>query len=137
MAQCRTAGLEGLENLFENLAALPAQVINDMLYAQADVILPAQRAKIRVRWSGEYATGQTAQSLTKGKIRQKNDDRRLSLEFHGSHHGAPNTEIAFVNEYGKTNQPARPAIREANEENAGRAAEAAADVLDRWIQKHV
>lgn len=48
-----------------------------------------------------------------------------------------NGEIAFINEYGKTNQPARPAIREANEENADQAVEDAADVLDRWIQKHV
>ena len=137
MAQCKTAGLEGLENLFENLAALPVQVVNDMLFAEADVIIPAQKAKMRVRWSGKYATGKTAESLTKGKIRQKNYDRRLSLEFRGSHHGTPNTEIAFVNEYGKTNQPARSAIREANEESEDRAVEAAADVLDRWIDKHV
>ena len=42
-------------------------------------------------------------------------------------------EIAFINEFGKKNQPARPFISQANESNAGAAVDAAADVYDRYL----
>lgn len=137
MARFTTQGIDRLEKTFADLSLLPDDIIERMLLAQADRIEPAQKRKMRVRWTGRYATGKTADSLTRTSPKRGKSGISLYLTFRGSHHGTRNGEIAFINEYGKTNQPARPAIREANEENADQAVEDAADVLDRWIQKHV
>lgn len=45
-----------------------------------------------------------------------------------------NAEVAFVNEYGKAGQPARPFINTANEKSADAAVEAAAGVYDKYLK---
>lgn len=133
MAKIQFDGLADISALFEGLARMPDELLDDMLNAEGDVVVPAQKEKMRLMWTGPYSTGKTAESLKKGTPKTQSDGRVMHLDFAGSHHGTRNAEIAFINEYGKTNQPARPAIRESAEECADRAAEAAADALEKWI----
>lgn len=48
--------------------------------------------------------------------------------------GNRNAEVAFINEFGKHGQPARPFIKTANEEAADTAVEAAAKVYDKYLK---
>ena len=45
-----------------------------------------------------------------------------------------NSEIAFINEFGKHGQPPRPFIQTANEKYADRAVDAAFDVYDEYLR---
>ena len=141
MGRLTVNGLDALSDDFAALARLPDSVVEGILEAEADVILPAQRAEIEKQWKGPHSLGISSKSVKKGKVKKDRDGRSLTIYPQGTRkrggRSTRNAEIAFINEYGKTNQPARPAIREANEENADQAVEDAADVLDRWIQKHV
>ena len=46
-----------------------------------------------------------------------------------------NAEIAFINEYGKRGQPARPFMGRAMTENEAKIADAGGEVLGDWIEK--
>ena len=55
--------------------------------------------------------------------------RSVDITFEGTQHGNKLTEIAFVNEYGKSGQVARPFVRSAIETKKEAANEKAAAVL--------
>ncbi len=121
---------------FEELANIPDEVLDEMLEAQADVIEPAQREKARAY--GVYGTGGVIASITRGKVKRSSKGRTLSIYPRGSRKRGNTTtreaEIAFINEFGKRNQPARPFIRDANESAADEAVQASKAVYDSWLQ---
>lgn len=58
---------------------------------------------------GVWRTGQTLESLTVGNVRQGADTVSCTVSYQGKNRkGRPNAEVAFVNEYGKRGQAARP-----------------------------
>lgn len=132
----------GLDELFDDLAAiaeLPDEIALEMLQAEAEVVAEAQAAEARAMLSGEYSTGTTASSVTYGKkIIVRDGERVLYVYPNGTrkdHGGKRRTaEVAYVNEYGKHNQPARPFIRTANEKAADPALQAAARVYDEYLK---
>jgi len=137
MAQFHVEGLDGLEDFFGNIAAIPDKVIDKMLNAEADVSVIAQKRTTASMWSGPYSTGVSSNSIKKGRPKKTKDGRVVSITFKGSRTRAntttSNAEIAFVQEFGKRGQDARPAIKTANEGCADEAVEAAGVVFDEFL----
>lgn len=134
MADFQVSGLDDLLLSLQDVAALPEDVQDEMLNAQADVVLAAQKKSAL----SIADTGQTARSLRKGKPKTRKGIRSISITFSGSRKRGRSTtrnaEIAFVNEYGKTGMPARNFIRTANEQSAAASTQAAATVYDQYLQ---
>ena len=133
--------LSGLDELFNDLSAiseLPDEVALSMLTAEAEVIQEAQTAEARAMLGGSYSTGKTAQSIKHSKSLKVRDGERCLYVYPMGTRKDGNTrraaEVAYVNEYGKDNQPARPFIRTANEKAGDAAVAAAAVVYDEYLK---
>lgn len=128
------SGIDYLERVTEALMTLPDSVLNEMLEAGADILVKAQTDMARSMLVGEFTTGTTASSITSGK--KKKSGLGMSIEVYPQGTGAngrPSTEIAFINNYGKKGQPARPFITDANNQSQDKATEAAADVFFKYL----
>ena len=138
MAKFSTVGLEDLERDFAAVAEMPDSVILEMLTAEAEVIAEAQAAEARAMLSGPYSTGTTAGGVTfDRKLTKTADGKAVYVAIKGTRSDGNRrrvAEVAFVNEFGKKRQPARPFIRVANERAADGAVEAAARVYDGFLK---
>ena len=134
MADFGVSGLDELMLSLQEVAQLPEDIQDEMLNAQADVVLRAQQSAAQAIKD----TGQTARSLRKGKPKSKKGARSISITFSGSRKrgktSTRNAEIAFVNEFGKRGVPARNFIRSANERSAAASTQAAAIVYDQYLR---
>ena len=117
----------------DDLLRLPAL---KMLTAEAEVVAAAQQSEAQSM--GVYATGKTAGSISYDKkLKVKGASRAIYVSPKGTRSDGNkrrNAEVAFVNEYGKAGQPARPFINTANEKSADAAVEAAAGVYDKYLK---
>lgn len=140
MAKFRATGIDGLALSLEEIAEIPFDVQAEMLDAQADVVVRAQKRKIRQYRI--FDTGTTQRAIAKGKVkRTKEGNAVIYVTPKGSRKRGKgkqtvtrNAEILFVNEFGKRGKQARPAVRDANEECAEATTAAAAAVHDRWLR---
>ena len=107
-----------------------------MLEAEARVVEEAQIYYSKTMLDGPYSTGQTAASIRRGKMKRNKDGmRQVYITPQGTNdNGERNAAVAFINEYGKRGQPARPFIATANEAAATAAAEAAAEIYDEFLR---
>lgn len=136
-----TVSTDGLEELFADLGSLaeiPDDVIADMLIAEAEVVAEAQAQEARTMLSGEFAQGITAGSITfDKKLKIKGSEKSISVYPKGTRRDGNRrsvSEVAFINEFGKAGQPARPFINTANEKSADDAVDAAARVYDEFLK---
>lgn len=113
---------------------MPYWVLEEMLDKQADVVVAAQRETAASMLDGKYNKGAVRAAIKKGRTKRTKDGLVKHITFNGKQHGVRLAEIAFINEYGKRNQPARPFIRTANERCADEAQMAAEKVFDDWIE---
>ena len=149
MAEFSSFGLDELMLSLSEIAEIPEEVQDEILNAQADVTLEAQKNTVRAYgiYDEENTGTHVAESLKKCKVklRKKDGTRVIYITPAGSRKRGGkrrwskvtttrNAEILFVNEYGKKGQKARPAIRDANEKSAGKATQAAMEVYDRWLK---
>lgn len=138
MASISTSGLEELIGDLEAIANIPDSVILDMLTAEADVIAAEQKAQAAAMLSGETSKGITAQGITYDKkLKTTKDGKAIYVYPKGIRtdgNRRRKAEVAFINEYGKKGQPARPFIRVANEKAADAAAQAALKVYDNYLK---
>ena len=82
-----------------------------------------------------HRTGVTLESIKRGKVKTTKTGRVLHVYLQGvNKDGNRNAEVAFINEFGKHGQPARPFIRDANEGSIDKAVDAAAEVYDKFLQ---
>lgn len=134
MGNISVSGLDDLIGDLDELASLPDSVTDQMLNAEADVIEAAQRAEAARMWQGPYYTGTTAASIKKGKVKKTGLDKSITVSPQGTNkRGTRNAEVAFVNEFGKRGQPARPAIKTANERKEKEAVEAGEKVYHAYL----
>jgi len=139
MAGITVDGLDALMDDFVALAALPGKVAEDMLNAEADVLVQAQRAEIESRWRGPYSQGISARSVKKGKVKPSGVGHIIDVYPQGTRKRGKqqvrNAEIAFINEYGAPGQgiAARPAINTANKKKEQEAVEAAEKVYHAYL----
>lgn len=135
MAEISTSGLEELMSDMEKVAELPDAIILEMLTAEAEVIAPAQAAEAQAM--GVYDKGTTAQSIKYDKkLKDTKDGKAIYVYPQGTRSDGNRrrvAEVAFINEFGKGGQPARPFINTANEKKADEAVEAASRVYDKFL----
>lgn len=134
MATLSFKGIDGLMLSLEEMSAIPDDVAAAMLDAEAQVVEEA------IIWAGMqmgvYRTGETLRSIRRGKMKKGRDGtRQMYVTPQGNNdRGERNAVVAFVNEYGKRRQPARPFMRTAVETAAGPAVEAGAAVYDKFLK---
>lgn len=139
MASIEFDNLTGLMLDMEQIANLPDSVIAEMLDSQAEILILAQKNKARAY--GVVDTGEMIDSIKKGKRKKLRDGQEISVYSQGSRtrgrykkSTTTNAEIAFVNEYGKRGQKARPFIRDANAESESKMEKAAFEILDNYLK---
>ena len=139
MGRLTVNGIDGLMDDLAALAALPDSVVEGILDAEADVILPAQREEIEKQWRGPYSLGISSKSIKKGKVKKNKDGRSISIYPQGTRkrggQSTRNAEIAFINEFGAPGRgiPARPAIDTANKKKEGEAVDAGERVYHTYL----
>lgn len=140
MAEFSFSGIDDLSLSLQEISELPENVVDEMLNAQADVVVKAQKRKIR--HYRIYDTGTTQRAIKKGKPKRSKDGGRViyvspaGVRKRGKKKlsATRNAEILFTNEFGKKGKKAKPAVRDANEESAQETTEAGAAVYDRWLK---
>ncbi len=134
MAKLEVNGLDALMGDLAALAQLPDRVAEEILTAEANVIQPEQQRTAQEMLTGPYATGATAWSIKRTKIKKTATGKSLTIYPQGKREGGKSAaEVAFINEYGKRGQPARPFIRTANERAGDRAAQAGEKVYNDFL----
>ena len=139
MATVTLEGFAELDEMFRKLGDVPFDVTARALDAMAE---EGERA---VRSTGGAMGVRDPESdihildrVTRSKPRQTDDGGKSAVTFSGSrtrgNTKTRNAEIAFVNEYGKRGQPARPFIGQAMTQNEEKIAAAGGDVLGDWIE---
>ena len=134
MASFNVSGMPGLERFFDDLMLGSDEMIDEMLGAMADVVVEAQKRTASTMLQGPFYKGGVAGAVAKGRIKKSRDGRVLPIEFVGTQHGEELARIAYINEFGKTNQPARPFIATANAQCEGEAVEKAAFVFEKYTK---
>lgn len=162
MAKFSMLGLEDLELSMQEVAQIPGNVMDEMLNAQADIAMEAQRAEAKKlgKYQGysathnnfratsltnqlpgqvkSYSTGTLARSIKKRSKVDKDGRAFVEIYFSGSRKRGKtrtrNSEIAFLNEFGTRTINARRFIWVANEKIADKANAAAMAIYDRWLK---
>ena len=140
MAQVILDGVNAIDQMFHDLGEIPWDVTQDALEAMTAV------AQQKVRASGESMGVRDPESdvhildkIKRGKAKKTDDGGYADITFTGSRTRNGNTtrnaEIAFVNEYGKRGQAARPFIGLAMTQNEDSIQDAADKVIGDWIEK--
>lgn len=135
MATMTTTGLDEYMFSFEELSQLPDSVLQEMLQAEGEVIKEGQIKTAQRMLQGPYNQGGVVSGIKLGKFKRNAGNATMYVTFEGEQHGNRIAEIAFINEFGKHGQPARPFIREANETNADKAVDAAEKVYDNYLSR--
>lgn len=135
MARIEFSGIGDMANTFNELAVEIDEVSDDMLNAMGDVVVPAQKRTASAMLRGPYNKGAVMASIQKSRVKRGKGGKVMFIEFVGTQHGESLSTIAYINEYGKTNQPARPFIMTANEQSEAAAVEKAASVLFNYYGK--
>ena len=136
MAEFKVDGIDGVMLSLSEVAEIPEDVLDEMLQAQADIAVPAIKAKGRSY--GLVRTGKMVESIRAGKPKRVKGVRCQYITPTGSrlrgNVKTRNAEIAFIAEYGKRNQKARPFMKDAIEAAADSMEQAAAARYDAWLQ---
>ena len=142
MASLDVTGIDELSRLFTSLGNVPWDVTEKALNAMAEV------AKVKVKAAGEAMGVRDPESkvhildkITAAKAKQTESGGRQDITFSGTRTRGEgrtktrNAEIAFINEFGKRNQPARPFIKQAAEQYEKAITDPGAEILGDWIEK--
>ena len=139
MATLEISGFDSLEDAFKRIAEIPFSVTEDALDAMAEVAMG------KIRSTGESMGVRDPESdvhildkLKRNKAKQTQEGGYETITFSGTRtrHGSKtrNAEIAFINEYGKRNQPARPFIGRAMTEHEDAIYAPAEKIVGDWIE---
>ncbi len=139
MATLKIEGMDGLNAAFGRIQNVPADAKTKALSDMADIAAAA------IRRSGEAMGVRDPESevhildkISKAKARMTASGGYQDITFSGSRRRGNtttrNAEIAFVNEYGKRGQQARPFIGQAMTQNEEKIAAAGGDALGDWIE---
>lgn len=140
MARLEIEGFDELDAALKRIGNVPDSVKTQALDAMAAV------AKEKIRATGEAMGVRDPDSnvhildkLTTTKAKLTESGGREDVTFSGSRRRGNtttrNSEIAFVNEYGKQGQPARPFIGQAMTRNEKEIAAPGIEILGDWIEK--
>lgn len=138
MAEFNVTGLDELLKSLEEAAEIPDDVVEDILSAQADVIIDAQKAEITSQGLiAEKNGGQLLESIgSNKKLESTGGGRYMEVYPQGVRsNGVRNAEVGFILEYGAEGKhiPAHNWMSNANEKCAEKVKEAGQEVYNRWL----
>ena len=139
MATLELTGFDDLTDAFRRISEIPFDVTAEALDAMAAVAADA------IRSTGESMGVRDPESdvhildrIKPRKPKKTTEGGYEMISFTGTRRRGNtttrNAEIAFVNEYGKKGQPARPFIGTAMNRNADRIQDQAEKVIGDWIE---
>ena len=139
MATLELTGFDDLEDAFRRISEIPFDVTAEALDAMASVAADA------IRSTGESMGVRDPESdvhildrIKPRKPKKTTEGGYEMISFTGTRRRGNtttrNAEIAFVNEYGKKGQPARPFIGTAMNRNADQIQDQAEKVIGDWIE---
>lgn len=139
MASLELYGFDSLEDAFNRISEIPWSVTEDALDGMAEV------AMAKIQSTGESMGVRDPESdvhildkLKRNKAKQTQEGGYETITFSGTRtrHGTKtrNAEIAFINEYGKRNQPARPFMGRAMSEHEDAIYAPAEQIVGDWIE---
>lgn len=138
MASFHVNGADDLAKAFKEAGTVPEGVTKSMLTAMANIAKEAQARLANSMLHGYLWTGTTANSIQSDSPRVTSDGGKVTISFKGSRirkgHNERNATIAFINEFGKKHQPARPFIKEANTKNEDKINAAGETEFNKWLQ---
>ena len=140
MARFSCSGLVELNAAYAELKDIPHSVTQDVLEAMGAVAME------RIRETGEAMGVRDTESsehildkLKLSKVTYTKDGGYLKVTYSGKRLRGKTTtrnpEIAFINEFGKRGQPARPFMKTALDKSADEISQAGADKLSAWQNK--
>ena len=141
MATLEIEGFTGLEDAFRRIADLPWSVTEEALGQMAAV------AAAEIRSTGESMGVRDPESdvhildkikPAKAKKTETGGEQRITFSGTRTRHKTRtrNAEIAFINEYGKRGQKARPFIGTAMTQNEDKINAPAETVIGDWIESN-
>lgn len=140
MASLELLGFDSLEQAIRRISDMPWSIKEDALDSMAD------EAAALIRSTGESMGVRDPESdvhildkvSTKRKAKITDSGGYKMISFTGTRTRGKtktrNAEIAFVNEYGKRGQPARPFIRTAMAEGEDEIVRPAGEIIGDWIE---
>ena len=140
MASFELYGFDDLEDAIRRIANIPERVITSSLDEMAEIAVEKIRAEgesmgVRDPESDSHILDRISPS---GKAKKTDYGGYKMITFKGKRRRGKtdtrNAEIAFVNEYGKEGQPARPFIRTALNRNEGTITAPAEKIIGDWIE---
>lgn len=140
MATLELYGFDGLQDALERIGEIPFDVTSEALNGMAEVAMD------KIRSTGEAMGVRDPESDTHildkikpSKAKKTDSGGYLNISFSGSRKRGKtttrNAEIAFVNEYGKRGQPARPFIGTAMSRSEDEITVPAEKVIGDWIEQ--
>lgn len=140
MARLDIEGMDELNTAFGRIASVPQSVTGQALGEMAAIAAAA------IKRTGESMGVRDPESdvhildkITTTKPKFTHAGGYKDITFSGTRRRGStttrNAEIAFINEYGKRGQPARPFMGRAMTENEAKIADAGGKVLGDWIEK--
>ena len=140
MARLEISGMDDLNAAFHRIGSVPGEVTTRALNDMAAI------AAKEIRLSGESmgvydpeSSVHVLDKITTAKAKLTTDGGHQDITFSGTrprgNKRVRNAEIAFINEYGKRGQAARPFIGKAMTANEEKIADAGADIIGDWFEK--
>lgn len=138
MANFTVSGIDEVEAAFRKTAEVPDDVKSNILQRMAQVASTAQaRSAVAMGVYDPESTVHIAEKIKVNKPKITDNGGSVTITFSGTrkrgNKRVRNAEIAFINEFGKRGQPARPFIKSANDKNAAKINEAGQEALDEWL----
>lgn len=159
MAKLKYDSVNGLVHAFEYISKIPEETVSLILTRQAELILRAVQAeaqRLRPGYGGlsrksknqnrgqrGHSTGATSRSVSvsEPEVDEKTELLKVDVFFKGSRRNGPkkrksNAAVAFFNEYGTRNAPARGFVRKAIASVDSAVTEVARAGIDDWLKKN-
>lgn len=145
MASLELLGFDGLDDAFKRIGNIPWEVTDDALQAMAEVEM--RKIIQDGKAGGIYDPKSNIHILDKIKVnKSKKTDAggHADITFRGTRtrggkrgeaRKTRNAEIAFINEFGKAGQPARPFIKTAIERYTEEIVSPGEKIVGDWIEK--
>ena len=135
MARIEFGDIEALMDDLRQLGEDTEEMALEIVTEQQDILYEAQQKTAERKLQGPYYAGGVKEGMTKKTPFSTGNGAEAHITFEGMQHGSRIGEIAFINEYGKTNQPARHFIQMAIAQEEGNLERAAGKIVDKYLKK--
>ena len=139
IAKLDLTGYDELVNAFERVGEMPDSVLDEALTKMETIAADEIRSSgARYGVRDPESSVHVLDNVKINKPKRTETGAYADVTFSGTRKRGNtttrNAEIAFINEYGKRSQQARPFVGEAMEMNADKIAQAGAKVIGEWLE---